>query len=262
MIGLQQEWLSVRDFEGLKQSLPDAGFKDFSSVMWRLRQIKDAAEIDAITQAVSIAEIGIRTALEIVSPEKSESDASVEIEAAMRGVGGQRKGIRAAVISGPNARFPFTHPSSRRISFDAPVVIDITVSHNGYFAEVARTVHLGTPSAEHRSLFEENLRISKKIEENIVPGITIDELVKRVTDDMGKSFPQGVVNPIGSSIGLDLREPPHIMSGNSTALREGMVLSIHPSCYYPSIGSTKIADVLHVTEDSCENLSQLARETM
>ncbi|MHA2425626.1 MAG: M24 family metallopeptidase [Candidatus Thorarchaeota archaeon] len=263
MIGLQQEWLSVKDFDGLKHSLPDAGFKDFSSIIWRLRQVKDAAELDSITQAVRIAEIGIRTALEIVSTEKSEADASVEIESAMRGVGGQLKGIRAAVIAGPTARFPFTLPSPRRISADKPVVIDITVSHNGYFAEIARTLHLGTPSDQQRKLFEANLKISKKIEEKITPGITIDELVKRVSSDVGKQFPQeGIVNPIGSSIGLDLREPPHIMSGNTTTLREGMVLSIHPACFDPKVGSTKIADVLHITADGCENLSSLARETM
>ncbi|MHA1909100.1 MAG: M24 family metallopeptidase [Candidatus Thorarchaeota archaeon] len=263
MIGLQQEWLSVKYFEGLKQSLPDAGFKDFSSTLWRLRQVKDAAEIDTITQAVRIAEIGIRTALEIVSQEKSEADASVEIEADMRSAGGQHRGIRAAVIAGANARFPFAKPSPRRISSDEPVVIDITVSHNGYFAEIARTLHLGTPTEEQRSLFEDNLTISTMIEENIAPGITIDELVKRVSSDLGKSFPQeGLVNPMGSSLGLDLREPPHIMSGNTTTLRAGMVLSIHPACFDPAIGSTKIADVLHVTEDGCENLSSIARETM
>ncbi len=263
MIGLQQEWLSVKDFEGLKQSLPEAGFKDFSNTLWRLRQVKDAAEIDAITQAVKIAEIGIRTALETVSPDKSESDASVEIEAAMRSVGGQLKGIRAAVIAGNHARFPFVKPSPRRVSSDEPVVIDITVSHNGYFAEIARTIHLGTPTKNQRILFDDNLTISKKIEENITPGITIDELVKRVEDDIGKRlFQEGMVNPIGSSIGLDLREPPHIIGGNTTTLRAGMVLSIHPVCYDRDAGSTKIADVLHVTDDGCETLSTLARETM
>ena len=263
MIGLQQEWLSVKDFDGLKLSLPDAGFKDFSSIIWRLRQVKDAAEIDAITQAVRIAEIGIRTALEIISTERSEADASVEIESAMRGVGGQHKGIRGAVIAGPNARFPFTKPGPRRITSDEPVVIDITVSHNGYFAEIARTLHLGTPTDSQRALFDDNLEISKKIEERIAPGITIDELVKHVTSEIGGHFLQeGVFTPIGSSIGLDLREPPHIMAGNMTTLRAGMVLSIHPACFAPSIGSTKIADVLHVTEDGCKNLSSIARETM
>ncbi|MDF1538610.1 MAG: Xaa-Pro peptidase family protein [Candidatus Thorarchaeota archaeon] len=263
MFGLQQEWLSVRDFEGLKSSLPDAGFKDFSSVLWRLRQVKDAAEIDAITQAVRVAEIGIRTALELVTPEKTESLASVEIESAMRSAGGQLRGIRAAILSGSNARFPFAQPGPHRISSSVPVVIDITVSHAGYFAEVARTVHLGTPTKEQRALFEDNLNISKTIEANVAPGITIDELVSRVSSEIGKQCPQEVViGPLGSSVGLDLREPPPIMAGNMTALRAGMVLSVHPVCYDPNIGSTKIADILHVTEDGCDNLTTLARETM
>ena len=263
MIGLQQEWLSVRDFDGLKSSLPDAGFKDISSVLRRLRQVKDAAEIDAITQAVRIAEIGIRTALEIVSTEKTEFLASVEIEGALRAAGGHLRGIRAAVISGSNARFPFAQPGPHRISSVEPVVIDITVSHAGYFAEIARTVHLGTPTKKQRALFEDNLNISKTIEANVVAGITIDELVSRVSSEIGKQCSQeGIISSMGSSVGLDLREPPHIMTGNMTTLRAGMVLSVHPACYDSNIGSTKIADVLHVTEDGCENLTTLARETM
>jgi len=263
MIGLQQEWLSVRDFEGLKSFLPDAGFSDFSSVLWRLRQVKDAAEIDAITHAVRVAEIGIRTALEIISTEKSESLASVEIEGAMRAAGGQLRGIRAAVISGANVRFPFGQPGPHRINVTEPVVIDITVSHAGYFAEIARTLHLGTPTKKQRELFEDNLNISKAIEANVAPGITIDELVTRVSSEIERQCPQeGAINPLGSSIGLDLREPPHIMAGNTTALRAGMVLSIHPACYDSDIGSTKIADILHVTENGCEKLTTLARETM
>ncbi len=263
MFGLQQEWLSVRDFEGLKSLLPDAGFRDFSSVLWRLRQVKDAAEINAITHAVRVAEIGIRTALEIVTPEKTEALASVEIESAMRSAGGQLRGIRAAILSGPSARFPFAQPGPHRISSNVPVVIDITVSHSGYFAEVARTVHLGTPTKAQRVLFKNNLNISKAIEANVSPGITIDELVGRVASEVGtQCFQEGVIIPVGSSIGLDLREPPHIMAGNMTALREGMVLSVHPVCYDPRIGSTKIADILHVTEDGCDNLTTLARETM
>jgi Xaa-Pro aminopeptidase len=263
IIGLQEDWLSVKDFDYLKASLPSAGFRDFSSSLWKLRQVKDAAEIDIITQAARIAEIGVRTALEIVSIEKSESDVSVEIESAMRTAGGHLKGIRAAVISGPRARYPFAYPGPQRIRNDQPVVIDITVSHGGYFAEVARTIHLGRPTSMQRDLFQDNVRIVESIESNMIPGVTIDELVKTVDKDIkGECSDSGVTKPLGSSIGLDLREPPHILLGNSVSLRPGMVFSVYPSCYDAKAGVSKVADVFYVTENGCESISTLARETV
>jgi Xaa-Pro aminopeptidase len=263
MIGLQQDWLSVHDFEKLKNALPDAGFKDFSSMLWRLRQVKDAAEIDAISQATKIAEIGVMTALELVSTEKSEADVSIEVESAMRKAGGHHRGIRAAVLSGTSARFPFAYPGPQRINDDVPVVIDVTVSHLGYFSEIARTIHLGKPSKNQRELFDTNLRLLEKLEEELSAHTPINELVRKVDAIMtDKSVGQNVLLPYGSAIGLDLHEPPHLIVESNDTLRPGMVISVHPTCYDEKVGCTKLSDIFVISEDGCGSISTLAREIM
>ena len=263
MIGLQQDWLSVKEFEHLKSSLPDAGFKDFSKNLWRLRQIKDAAEINAIRQAVKISEIGIRTALEIVVPGKSEEDASIEIEAAMRSAGAQLRGIRAAVLSGTHAIFPFFPPSSKRIQDNDIVVIDVIVSHSGYYAELTRMLHMGTPTDSQRRLFNYVLDVFHTIETNLSPQITINEIAATVTKKISMhTSSTEIVQPLGCSIGLSLREPPQISPNDTAAVREGMVFTIHPSAQASDIGCIKIADVFLVTADGCESFTTLTRETM
>jgi Xaa-Pro aminopeptidase len=263
MIGLQHDWLSVLEFEKLKQALPEAGFKDFSSNLWKLRHVKDAAEIDSIRQAVNIGEIGIRTALEVVTSGKSEVEASLEIESAMRAAGGQQRGIRAAVLSGAQAHLPFTEPGAARISAEDLVVLDITVSHSGYFGEVARTIHLGKPSDKQRKLFDYVLNATKQIEKRLKPDAQIKDVAEKSAKKLGKSFPAGtVVHPFGNSIGLDLYEPPYIVPDVQQSLREGMVFSIHPTGFADDVGAAKIADVFLITKDGCENLTSLARETM
>ncbi len=263
MIGLQLDWLSVRDHEVIKTLLPEAGFKDFSQALWRLRHIKDAAEIDAICQAVNVAEIGVRTALEIVASGKSEDEASLEIEVAMRGAGGQKRGIRAAVLSADHARFHFAQPGPTRIQNTDFVVLDITVSHSGYFAEVTRTIHLGKPTDSQRKLFDYILNVMKIAEKEMTPDLGIDDLMVRILKRAGKSYPQTtLIRPIGSSIGLDLSEPPFISEGSQYSLREGMVFALNPTGYIPDVGCVKIADVYHVKSDCVENLGSLARETL
>ncbi len=263
MIGLQFDWLSVRELDTLKSKLPDAGFRDFSQTLWKLRYIKDAAEVDAIRQAVDVAEIGIRTALEIVDAGKSEDESSLEIETAMRGAGGQRRGIRAAVLSGDRARFPFAQPGPYRIKSEDFVVIDITVSHSGYFAEIARTIHLGRPTDKQRKLYDYVLNSMKIAEKMMKPETSLEDLSKQILKKSGKGFQSDtLIQPLGSSIGLDLREPPYISPENPYTLKENMVFTMHPTGYVSEVGAVKVADVLLVTADGVENLATLARETM
>jgi Xaa-Pro dipeptidase len=263
MIGLQHDWLSVREFERLKQTLPEAGFKDFSPSLWNLRHIKDAAEIDAIRQAVNISEIGIRTALEVVATSKSEEEASLEIESAMRGAGGQQRGIRAAVLSGAQAHLPFTEPGASRIRGDKLVILDITVSHFGYFGKIARTIHLGKPSDKQRKLFEYVINAAQMLQKRLKPGAQIKDVAEKTLKKLGKSYPpETIVQPLGNSIGLDLYEPPYIVPEVKQALREGMVFSIYPTGFAAGVGAVKIADIVLITEDGCELLTTLDRETM
>ena len=262
-IGLQLNWLPVREFEALKSSLPSAGFKDFTDAIWKLRQLKDTLEIDAIRKAVKVAEIGIRTALEIVVPGKSGIDASVEIESVMRSAGGQPRGIRAAVLTGKTSHMPFAQPTAERIQKNDLTIIDITVSHAGYFAELARTLHPGSPSRAQRSVFEAALEASRTMESIMVPGRTLKEITDAVMAKVQERDSSLMVVPIlGSSIGLDLIEPPRISDGSDLPLREGMVFSIHPTVYQPGVGGARLADVVVLSADRCENLTLLSRETM
>ncbi|NHI83793.1 MAG: aminopeptidase P family protein [Candidatus Thorarchaeota archaeon] len=263
IIGVQQDRLPVSEFEHLKHVLPYAGFKDAASLLWRLRQVKDDAEIESIRNAALVAEIGIRTAFELVVPGVAEDTASVEIEAAMRAAGGQVQGIRAAVLSGGNARFLHAQPMPRRIGTDDLVVVDITVSDSGYFAEVARTLHTGKPSKEQSRAHEAMLRMCSIAEEKLASGSSIADVTNSMIKSIKKQPCQtGLIWPIGNSIGLDLQEPPSLFPENKLVLREGMVFSIHPACYIEDLGCIKMADVLLVTRDASETITSLTRETM
>jgi Xaa-Pro aminopeptidase len=193
----------------------------------------------------------------------SEDQASLEIESAMRGAGGQQRGIRAAVLTGNRAKYPFAQPGSDRINNDDFVVLDITVSHSGYFAEIARTLHLGHPTDQQRKLFEYVLNSMKVAEKTMRPEVSFKDISKQILKKSGKGFPQNtLIQPLGSSIGLDLREPPYITSENQFSLKEGMVFTLHPTGFSSGVGAVKIADVYLVTSEGVENLASLARETM
>ena len=181
----------------------------------------------------------------------------------MRRAGGQQRGIRAAVLSGAQAHLPFVEPGTSRISGDQFVVLDITVSHSGYFGKVARTIHLGKPTNKQRKLFEYVVNATRMLEKRLKPEAQIKDVAEKTLKKLGRSLPSDtMVLPLGNSIGLDLFEPPYIVPELQQALRTGMVLSIHPTGFAAGMGAVKIADVVLITEDGCENFTSLARETI
>ncbi|MFW9944650.1 MAG: M24 family metallopeptidase, partial [Candidatus Sifarchaeia archaeon] len=201
--------------------------------------------------------------LEIVHPGTLEVDVSIEIESAMRAAGGQLRGIRAAVLSGDHAKFPFAQPSGERIASDSLVTIDVTVSESGYFAEVARTLHTGQPNKTQLRAFEGLLQVYKIAQKVMKTGTRLSVVHGKIMKKIGKKIPaESLQGPVGNSIGLDLREPPLIHSDSDSSLREGMVFSLNPSVYSPKTGAMKISDLFVVSEDGLDSLSNVARETI
>jgi Xaa-Pro dipeptidase len=103
-----------------------------------------------------------------------------------------------------------------------------------------------------------------KVAEKIMrPEVTFQDISKQIVKKSGRGFPQNtLIQPYGSSIGLDLREPPYITAENQFSLKEGMVFTLHPTGFSSGVGAVKIADVYLVTSKGVENLTTLARETL
>jgi Xaa-Pro dipeptidase len=64
---------------------------------------------------------------------------------------------------------------------------------------------------------------------------------------------------IGHAIGLELDEPPVLGPGDTTPLREGMVLAVEPKFIGPDALALNIEDDVVVTADGCELLGSLPR---
>ncbi|TFF91239.1 M24 family metallopeptidase [Candidatus Thorarchaeota archaeon] len=139
----------------------------------------------------------------------------------------------------------------------------MTVSQSGYFAEVARTIHLGKPSDQQKKMFKSVLKLAELIEKNMRPENQIDDVATNVIKKMGRRFDvESLIQPLGSSIGLDLREPPYLSQDSQFSLREGMVFTIHPTMCVQEAGCAKVADVVTITSDGYESLGSLSRETL
>ena len=97
--------------------------------------------------------------------------------------------------------------------------------------------------------------------EDVRPAIA--DAARRAHRSLKKLCPNdSLVGSMGCSIGLDVREPPQISMTGRGVFRERMVFSVHPACQFRPSACAKIGDILLVTNNGCESLSHLLRETM
>ncbi|AZH25069.1 M24 family metallopeptidase [Haloplanus aerogenes] len=150
---------------------------------------------------------------------------------------------------------------------DEPIVIDIFPrdTETRYHADMTRTFLKGEPSATLREWFDltdEARRAALDAVEPGVTGATVHDAVCDVYEDAGlptlRSDPDaetGFIHSTGHGVGLDVHELPRI-APDGAELEPRNVITIEPGLYDPDVGGVRIEDLVVVTEDGYENLTE------
>ncbi|AGB36764.1 M24 family metallopeptidase [Natronococcus occultus] len=148
-----------------------------------------------------------------------------------------------------------------------PIVIDIFPRDKGtgYFGDMTRTFVRGEPTAEAKRRYEVTREAFETALETIEAGVTgaaVHDAVCDVIEDAGyetlRSDPSadiGFIHSTGHGVGLDLHEQPSL-SPTGEELEPGHVVTVEPGLYDPEVGGIRIEDLVVVTEDGYENLTE------
>ncbi|QLG47428.1 M24 family metallopeptidase [Natrinema halophilum] len=149
---------------------------------------------------------------------------------------------------------------------DELIVIDIFPrdKETGYFADMTRTFARGDPGEEARRRYEVTRGAYEAALETVEAGVTgaaVHDAACDVIEDAGyetlRSDPNaetGFIHSTGHGVGLDIHEQPSVSPAGGD-LEPGHVISIEPGIYDPAVGGVRIEDLVVVTEDGYENLT-------
>jgi D-alanyl-D-alanine dipeptidase len=253
------ESLWARDLLPLLERLPGMRLAMATPVLRPLRLLKDEAEIDLLRRAAHAADRVFERITSVGLEGRTEREVAGMLNDLLVDEGHDAPAF-TIVASGPHGASPHHEPDRRRIARGDLVVLDFGGTIKGYYSDITRTLAVGEPDAERRAAYEA-VRVAQESGVQAVQPGTMTGAVDRATRSALERAGYGpyFVHRTGHGLGLEVHEPPYLVSGDETVLQPGMVFSVEPGVYLPGRFGVRIEDIVVVTPDGVERLNTADR---
>ncbi|HEY3334755.1 MAG TPA: Xaa-Pro peptidase family protein [Candidatus Limnocylindrales bacterium] len=253
---------------GLQRVLTSASFVLASTVLRRLRMVKDADEVALLRSAAHAAD---RVVLAIAAGPlvgRTEADVAREVRDRLLAEGHEYAEFWI-VASGPNSASPHHDPGERVIQPAEPIVIDIGGTVGGYGSDITRTLWVTGgdptkgPDADFRRLYDVLQRAQAEATAAVRPGVTceqIDGVARGIINDAG--FGPSFFHRTGHGIGLEGHEEPYLVAGNPEPLAAGYAFSVEPGIYLEGRHGARIEDIVVCGDDGPDTLNEATRDLL
>lgn len=245
---------------GLQGRLPDTSYVSMTTALPMLRAIKDDDELERLAAAGAAADEAYGEILQVRFAGRSEADVGNDLAALLRRFGHSQVDF-TVVGSGPNGANPHHEMGDRIIHRGDMVVLDFGGLKYGYGSDTTRTVHVGEPSDEERSVHEIVRRAQQAGFDTVRPGVEcqeVDRAARAVITEAG--YGQYFIHRVGHGIGLTTHEPPYMVEGERQPMEPGMCFSIEPGIYLPGRFGVRIEDIVTVTDEGGRRLNRTPHE--
>ena len=243
--GFEGNHLPFRLYEEVKAAADDASLVPTYDVVDHIRAVKGPVELEAIRDAVTMADAAFAHLLGVVTAGMTEKELAWEIESFLRRSGSEGVAFDPIVASGPNASMPHHVPGDRPLQAGEPVIIDWGARVRGYCSDITRTIVLGEADEQFKRLYNVVLEAQTKAEARIragMPGSKADTIGRKVI--AGAGFGDNFGHSLGHGVGLAIHESPRLGRTSQDMLEDGMVFSVEPGVYLPGWGGIRIEDLV------------------
>jgi Xaa-Pro aminopeptidase len=252
-IGMQQ-WFETPAFlvDMFRKVNPRLKLVTSDAVMDPLRAVKEADELELMTEAQRIAGLGMDRARELIRPGVTAHEVVTEALYAMMRAGAEKTSTPVWANFGIESCMLHGRQSPKPLEVGELAIIDLTPQVEGYCANLARTFVLGAPDERQQRLMAAYREAVEAARPAMVPGVTMAELDAVAHEVYARyGLAEHHVYGLGHGLGLRFEEtpaptiiPPH----KDVPLREGMTVTLgHPVLAIPGFGGVRFEDVYRVT---------------
>lgn len=250
---------------GLMERLSGRELTDISDPLAMVRMVKSPAEITALRRCAAMAESGGRAFLEGAREGATERGILVAVESALKLDGSEEVSYSTQVSSAERTALTVAFATDRRLQAGDPVQLDCGPVYQGYRADFSRATVVGQSPESVLQLLEVTADMFEAAVEVIRPGVSGADLARAAVavaeahglGDYLYHSPYVARGFVGHGIGCGYHEPPMLNLSCETLLQEGIILILEPILQVNGLGGVKIEDMLLVTADGVEWLSNL-----
>jgi Xaa-Pro aminopeptidase len=228
-----------------------------------LRAVKEETEIAAMRRAGALSdEIFAALAAERFSG-RTERELAWWIERSFRESGAEGVSFPAAVAAGPNGGSPHTVPGDTPIEPGVLVTVDAGCVVDGYCSDCTRTFAVGEVPDRLAELHALCLQAQLAGLAAVGPRVhgRDADAASRVPIEaagLGEAYGHG----LGHGVGLQIHEDPVLRPESTDVLEPGNVVSVEPGIYLAGDCGVRIEDLVLVTADGRERLTQFTKELL
>ncbi|MCP4177237.1 MAG: aminopeptidase P family protein [bacterium] len=242
------------------------------------RRTKTKSEVKYINDAMRMTESGMLRAENIIREATIDSDGNliynnekltseflikaINLDIVANG------GFASETIASSGVQSSIPHETGYGvIKQGVPIIVDIfpKVEATGYHGDMTRTFVKGkaceTLKNAYNAVKKARDYAKKNISAGIIPDILQNEIINMLDDDGFKTGKKdgsyfGFFHGLGHGVGLEVHELPRCGSLVTEPLKAGDIVTVEPGVYYSDWGGVRLEDILLVTENGNECITQ------
>ncbi len=253
--------MSVASFDRLKAQLGHIeSWTAVDDAISSQRSVKSKAEQAILRKAIAANDKLYAKVLGQIRPGMTEW----EVRGLFRRIAdevGQGESFDTIVCAGANGAECHHDPDLTPIPKRGPVLMDFGVLVDHYCSDMTRCISFGKPSPLYRKIYDIVLEANRKAIAKLRPGMTgeeVDAIARRHIKKAGYGDAFG--HSLGHSVGMEIHEGPNFSPREERVIKPGMVITVEPGIYLPGRLGVRIEDIVLVTRNGCECLTQSPRE--
>ncbi|MCM3743274.1 Xaa-Pro peptidase family protein [Sporosarcina luteola] len=240
---------------------------DIGAKIMEMRSIKDTQEIEMLKIAGHLSDQAIGESLKHVKIGLSELEFDAYgdrllLETASKKYHDELIGYADWTCSGAlRSEMPHLYSSTRRFEDGDVIVHSRQVWFNNYRAENERTFLLGNVTELQKDLLKLAIEAQQVGLDLIRPGLLAKEVDIATYEVFRRAgYADYVQHRVGHGLGLSEHEEPYLRFDNELVLQEGMVYTIEPGIYVPSVGGFRHSDTVILTENGSCLITEYPRD--
>ena len=213
ILGGEEQTTSYAEFTAYEQ-LFGLKLQPAQNLIRNLRAAKQPEELAMMYQAQQITDETFAQICTVIRPGMTEREIAAELIYRMLRLGAEGMSFDPIVLTGPDTSMPHGVPGDRRVAAGDFVTMDFGCRKNGYCSDMTRTVAVGIPTDEMRSVYQTVLNAQLAGIAAAKAGVTgerVDAAARKVISDAGYGDYFG--HSFGHSLGLDIHEHHHFENG-------------------------------------------------